>query len=138
MVKEICSDAGISGHKTNHSLRAAGATGLYQAGVPEKVIQERTGHLSLTGMRQYEHTDDHQQQAVSRILASRERTTYQQQLADGARDAAPVQPMTVPQFSFHGCQVTIHSGPPTILPQQPRVEVSVEMTKVQDTLSGDL
>ena len=48
MVKDICADAGIGGNKSNHTLRATGATELYQAGVPEKVIQERTGHLSLT------------------------------------------------------------------------------------------
>ena len=56
MVKDICADAGVKGNKSNHSLRATGATELYQAGVPEKVIQERTGHLSLTGLRQYERT----------------------------------------------------------------------------------
>ena len=56
MVKDICADASVKGNKSNHSLRATGATELYHAGVPEKVIQERTGHLSLTGLRQYEHT----------------------------------------------------------------------------------
>ena len=48
MVKSICEDADVSGQKTNHSLRATGATEMYHAGVPEKVIQERTGHLSLS------------------------------------------------------------------------------------------
>ena len=38
---------GILGNKTNHSLRAYSATKLYNAGVPEKVIQDRTGHRSL-------------------------------------------------------------------------------------------
>ena len=33
MVKSICSDAGISGQKMNHSLRATGASNLYHAGV---------------------------------------------------------------------------------------------------------
>ena len=36
MVPEICKLANISGHKTNHSLRATGATELYEAEVPEK------------------------------------------------------------------------------------------------------
>ncbi len=31
MVQAICRDAGIKGHKTNHSLRATGATELYTA-----------------------------------------------------------------------------------------------------------
>ena len=60
MVQHICADAGING---------TGATGLYHAGVPEKVIQERTGHLSLSGLRQYERTSEDQHMAVSRVLS---------------------------------------------------------------------
>ena len=48
MVKNICEDARVSGQKTNHSLRATGATEMYHTGVPEKVIQERTGYLYLS------------------------------------------------------------------------------------------
>ena len=40
----MCEQAGIKGSKTNHSLRATGATELYESGVPEKLIQESTGH----------------------------------------------------------------------------------------------
>ena len=82
MVKDICADAGVSGNKTNHSLRATGVTELYHPGVPEKVIQERTGHLSL---RQYERTNDEQQLAVSRVLSSRENTLYLEELAAVSR-----------------------------------------------------
>lgn len=46
-VKEICDKGNIDGHKTNHSLRATGVSDLFQAGVPEKLIQQRSGHLSL-------------------------------------------------------------------------------------------
>ncbi len=45
MVPEMCMLGNISGHKTNHSLRATGATMLYEAEVPEKIIQERTGGI---------------------------------------------------------------------------------------------
>ncbi len=34
-MKDICKDAGIVGRKTNHSLRATGASELFAAGVPE-------------------------------------------------------------------------------------------------------
>ena len=36
----MCEQARIERNKTNHSLRATGATQLYESGVPEKVIQE--------------------------------------------------------------------------------------------------
>ena len=32
---------------TNHSLRATSTTLMFKGGVPEKLIQERTGHRSL-------------------------------------------------------------------------------------------
>ena len=49
----ICARAGVEGHKTNHSLRATGTTAMYEAQVhvPEKLIQERTGHRSLKALR---------------------------------------------------------------------------------------
>ena len=46
MVKEICVHGNIAGQKTNHSLRATGVSDLFNAGVPDKIIQERSGHLS--------------------------------------------------------------------------------------------
>ena len=65
MGKEMHLEGGLSGRKTNHSLRATGVSHLYHAGVPEKVIQERSWHLSVSGLHQYEHTILGQQQAVS-------------------------------------------------------------------------
>ena len=39
-VKIMCSQVGISGHKTNHSLRETGTTRMFEAGVPDKIIQQ--------------------------------------------------------------------------------------------------
>ena len=52
-VARICRLAGIPGYKTNHSLRATSASRLYQTGVDEQLVMERTGHRSLTGVRSY-------------------------------------------------------------------------------------
>ena len=49
MVKDMFNEIGI-GDKTNHSLRATGASILFQSNVPEKIIQERTGHRSLKAL----------------------------------------------------------------------------------------
>ena len=35
---------------TNHSMCATSATEMYETGVPEKAIQERTGHRSLEAL----------------------------------------------------------------------------------------
>ena len=60
MVPEMCQLAGIPGRHTNHSLWATEATALYTTGVPEKIIQERSGHRSVECLRTHEHTNDQQ------------------------------------------------------------------------------
>ena len=49
MVPDMCQEAVIS-RRTNHSLCAMGATEMFQSEVPEKIIQSRTGHLSLKAL----------------------------------------------------------------------------------------
>ena len=53
MVKDMCIEAKIP-IKTNHSLRATGATILFNSNVPEKIIQNTTGHRSLESLRMFE------------------------------------------------------------------------------------
>ena len=68
MMSSICISAGVQGFKTNHSLRATSATRLYQKGVDEQLIMERTGHRSIEGVRTYKHTNKEQEQVVSNLL----------------------------------------------------------------------
>ena len=67
-VAHLCKAAGISGYKTNHSLRATAATRLYESGVDEQLVMERTGHRSLDGVRSYKRTSDTQRRELSDIL----------------------------------------------------------------------
>ena len=118
MVPEICKLANISGHKMNHSLRATGTTELYEAEVPENIIQERTGQRSLECLHTYERTSDKQQQAVSNILSSKSQSSYHTQIAK--LDHLNHQPSTLttttpriipcqlPNMSFAKCQVNIN------------------------------
>ena len=55
---KMCSLAGIEWRVTNHSMRATSVTQMYATGVPEKVIQERTGHRSLEALCVYERTNN--------------------------------------------------------------------------------
>ena len=52
---------------TNHSLRATGASALFSAGMPEKLIRDVTGHRS-SALQLYERPTVEQKQAVSRVL----------------------------------------------------------------------
>ena len=46
IISKICHNAGLTGYRTNHSLRTSAASRLYQKGVEEQLIQEQTGHRS--------------------------------------------------------------------------------------------
>ena len=66
-LKEMFKIAGLS----IHNLRATGISRLYSARVPEKLIMERSGHLSKEGLRGYEQTSAQQEEkAVSDLLTS--------------------------------------------------------------------
>uniref|UniRef100_A0A1X7UYK7 Uncharacterized protein n=1 Tax=Amphimedon queenslandica TaxID=400682 RepID=A0A1X7UYK7_AMPQE len=47
MMKEMSTEAGFDKVKTNHSLQATGATAMFNAWLPEKIIQKNTSHRSL-------------------------------------------------------------------------------------------
>ena len=72
VVKTVCEKATIQGN-SNHSLHATGATRLFAANIPEKLIQERTGHCSTTARggtyvtnipRDFVHTNVHHRGCV--------------------------------------------------------------------------
>ena len=63
----MCEQASISGKRTNHSLRAFRITTMFQADLPEKVIQDRSGHRSIDGLRKYERISEEQQASACKI-----------------------------------------------------------------------
>ena len=65
-------------HYSNHSLRASGASVLFQSEVLEKIIQDFTGHRSVKALRKYERVGNAQQQAASNLLTG----TSSQNFAD--------------------------------------------------------
>lgn len=58
MIKNICNETKLQGGYSNHSLHASGATKLFQHDTPEHIIQQFTGHRSVTALRQYEKVVD--------------------------------------------------------------------------------
>ena len=99
--------------RTNHSLRATAATALFQADVPEKVIQERTGHRSLDALRKYERSTERQHGAASKI---RNEVDYQKALCSVASEKASMGsstartaslPITFNIQSMSGCTINL-------------------------------
>jgi len=68
IMKTICSNAAITGNKTNHSLKATCATRLFQAGIDEQVIMAKTGHRSVKGVRAYKRINDTQIYSANVII----------------------------------------------------------------------
>ena len=69
-VPELMKQAGFSGYFTNHSLRASAATQLFENGVDEQLIMDRTGHSSKEGVRAYKRTTTKLCEVTSDILNS--------------------------------------------------------------------
>ena len=67
-VKDLCDKTDIPGFRTNHSLRSSSTTRMYGGGVPEQVIQEITGHRSLS-VRKYKRTNESQRRIASQIIS---------------------------------------------------------------------
>ena len=79
----MCQEAGIADKKTNHSLRATGASALFNAGVPEKMIREVTGHRS-NALQLYERPTLEQRQEASSVLVQGKRRFH-----DGKENSIP-------------------------------------------------
>ena len=68
-LKEILREAGINPeNRSNHSLRSTAISRMYENKVPDKLIMERSGHLSVSGLLPYEHSTIAQKKAVCDTL----------------------------------------------------------------------
>ena len=68
VVKRLCESAGLQGHYTNHSLRATAATRLFEAGIDEQLIMQRTGHSTTAGVRSYKRVGEKLRSITSDML----------------------------------------------------------------------
>ena len=51
---------------------------MFQAGIPEKVIQDRTGHRSLDGLRKYERISEKQKEEACKALCVAPKPTVEE------------------------------------------------------------
>ena len=112
LLKEMCAEAGITGNFTNHSLRAYGATTLFQSGVPEKLIQQRTGHRSIDALRQYERTSESQLVEISNIISGGESDEHKH---ISKEEVSKVSPSPIQTQSIHNQSIQSIQTPPTIV-----------------------
>ena len=126
-LKTMCAHASIEGNKTNHSIRATGASELFHANVPEKMIQERTGHRSVVALHTYERTAHSQHQAISYILLSAAPGCSYQSSTVGVSQQSNVDincHSSIPTgagngvqlnfLSLTGCTINVYQHPPSV------------------------
>ena len=96
------------GKQTNHSSHATGASELFKHGVPEKIVQERTGHRSLEPLRTYERSSEEQHKAASTILSTKE-TKLQQQMTSYKEQVVNINPALHPTLDGVGIAALFQS-----------------------------
>ncbi len=82
-MKNMCDKAGIPGFFSNHSGKRTCATALYQAGVPEQEIMERTGHRSIESVRKYKRPSEEMLRDISNALEPNEPVSKKAKILDG-------------------------------------------------------
>ena len=105
LLKTMTKKANIEGRKTNHSLKATCATRLYDAGVDEQLIMERTGHTSVMGVRAYKRTSNFLIKNTSMILNNQDITAAMKKVC--GRNNEEKSPNLVCNFNIRNCNVTI-------------------------------
>ena len=107
----MCKEAGIHG-KTNHSLRAKGASAMFNTDVPEKLIRDVTGHQS-NALNLYERPTLEQRQSVSRVLVQGKQSLTEkenrskQPTVAGVRHAPNPVGTLFSNMSLSNCTITI-------------------------------
>ncbi len=83
---------------------------MFQQGVPEKLIQERTGRRSLEGLRSYERLSETQHRAASSVLSKEKilhfhNGTFRALSLPSSNQLA--KPVNISLQNLHGCTINI-------------------------------
>ena len=88
ILPDLCCAVGIK-KKTAHCLRVTCASRLFQSGVDEKRIRERTGHLS-NALFKYEKASEDQAKHVSNIFSADQSSNRNSSLKEEIKNEFPV------------------------------------------------
>ena len=106
VLPDLCNEACLNVHYTNHSLRATAITRMYEGGVSENIISEKSGHRSIKGLRSYEKTSVSQEKGAGATISpgyAAEQKTEDVKPSTLPSTSQPVKddskPSTLPTFS---------------------------------------
>ena len=107
----MCSAAGITGYKTNHSLRLTLAARLFKEGVDEQLIMTETGHRSTDGQRSHKRLSKEQLELISNVVQGG--SLEKKPKLESTKEEYVKPPMNKengPTMLFRDCNITINSG----------------------------
>ncbi len=91
---EISAESGLTDlHHTNHSLRATAVTRMYNTGVPEKLIAEKSAHRSLKALRLYERASEEQEIAAGKCIQVAGHMCKDASCTDGDKEHFTLEPI---------------------------------------------
>jgi hypothetical protein len=111
IMKTMCSKAGIEGYYTNHSGKRTCATTLYQAGVPEQEIMNRTGHRSVESVRKYKRASNDMLKDISNMLEPGASTSKKLKCEENSNcDSMKTSSSGGGNCTFKGCVFNFNTG----------------------------
>ena len=99
----MCESAGFK-RKTAHSLRVTCVSSLFNAGVDEKLIRERSGHRSNT-LFQYEKPTEENVSKVSNILSTSTCTTIEKR--EEQDESIALKDVVFQKGNFNNCTINV-------------------------------
>ena len=94
ILKTMCQKAGVTGKKTNHSIRKTMCTNLIQAGVSPLLVQQLSGHENLQSLNNYGTASKSQQKMMCQILQNPKEGTQIALPGNGPAISAPPPPVS--------------------------------------------
>ena len=71
IMKMLAQKTGLTGKKTNHSIRKTMCTSLIQTGIPPLLVQQLSGHKNMQSLNNYSSASKEQQKQMCSILQNR-------------------------------------------------------------------
>ena len=95
---------GLQGHFTIHSLRATAATKLFEAGIDEQLIMQRTGHSTTAGVRSYKRVGEKLRSITSDVLNCNKKPKTEESVldSDSKQDQFIIRDTNVPVLNLGG------------------------------------
>ena len=97
-MKQACNAAGVTGRKTNHSVRKTCVKRALDSGCPREYVAQLTGHRSVASLQNYADADIQIQKAMGMTVATGASYSKSMEEATASTTASTI------IFNISGCQ----------------------------------